>query len=165
MRNSWTECVFQLNNRTPVNTIWKMIKNISGKVQCPAIKQLENKWEHNYQHTRDREYAGRKNCTQSGKNITLEQNSLMMKIYNTQFSVRELLDCLQKAHDTAVGPCDIHYQILKQMPYQTLEVLLDIYNEIWNCGVFPSQWREATIIPIPKQEKFPPILVIAVQLQ
>jgi len=39
------------------------------------------------------------------------------------------------------------------MPEQSLEVLLDIYNEIWNSGDFPSQWREASIIPIPKAGK------------
>ena len=39
------------------------------------------------------------------------------------------------------------------MPEQSLEVLLDIYNEIWNSGDFPSQWREACIIPIPKAGK------------
>jgi len=67
--------------------------------------------------------------------------------------MRELLHSLEKAHDTVVGPDDIHYQILKQMPEQSLEVLLDIYNEIWNGGDFPSEWREATIIPIPKAGK------------
>jgi len=40
------------------------------------------------------------------------------------------------------------------MPEQTLEVLLRIYNEIWNGGDFPSQWREATIIPTPKAGKY-----------
>ena len=64
--------------------------------------------------------------------------------------MRELLDSLKKAHDTVIGRYDIHYQILKLMPEQTLEVLLYIYNAIWNGGDFPSQWREATIIPIPK---------------
>ena len=39
------------------------------------------------------------------------------------------------------------------MPENSLEVLLDIYNEIWSGGDFPSQWREATIIPIPKAGK------------
>jgi len=67
--------------------------------------------------------------------------------------MRELVDSLKKAHDTAAGPDDIHFQILKQMPEQSLEVLLDIYNEIWNGGDFPSQWREAIIIPIPKAGK------------
>ena len=67
--------------------------------------------------------------------------------------MRELLDSLKKCHDTAVGPDDIHYQILEQIPEQSLEVLLDIYNETWNGGDFPSPWRVATIIPIPKAGK------------
>ena len=50
------------------------------------------------------------------------------------------------------------------MPENSLEVLLDIYNEIWSGGDFPSQWREATIIPIPKAGKISQILVITVQL-
>ena len=90
--------------------------------------------------------------------MTLEQNPINFtskndEIYNKKFSIRELLDSLKKAHDTAVGPDDIHYQILKQMPENSLEVLLDIYNDIWSGGDFPSQWREATIIPIPKAGK------------
>ena len=71
--------------------------------------------------------------------MTLEQNPINFtskydEIYNKKFSIRELLDSLKKAHDTAVGPDDIHYQILKQIPEKSLEVLLDIYNEIWNGG-------------------------------
>ena len=34
------------------------------------------------------------------------------------------------------------------MPENSLEVLLDICNEIWS-----GEWREATIIPIPKAGK------------
>jgi len=39
------------------------------------------------------------------------------------------------------------------MPEISLEVLLDKNNEIWSGGDFPSQWRGATIIPIPKAGK------------
>ena len=31
--------------------------------------------------------------------------------------------------------------------------LLDLFNDIWDDGVFPPGWREATIIPIPKPGK------------
>ena len=90
--------------------------------------------------------------------MTLEQNPINFtlknyEIYNTNFSIRELLDSPKKAHDTAVGPDDIHYQILKQIPQNSLEVLLDIYNEIWNGADFSFQWREATTILIPKAGK------------
>jgi len=63
----------------------------------------------------------------------LEQNPLDFSSENNEnhnhnISVRELLDSLNKA----------------------FEVLLDIYNEIRNGADFPSQRRQATIIPIPK---------------
>ena len=81
-----------------------------------------------------------------------------MEDYNAPFKMGELVDSLKKYHDTAVGPDDIHYQILKHLPECTL---LNIYNQIWDGGDFPTEWREATIIPIPKPgKKIPPIRTI-----
>ena len=36
--------------------------------------------------------------------------------YNNLFSIEKLTDAISKAHDTAVGPDDIHYQMLKHLP-------------------------------------------------
>ena len=52
-----------------------------------------------------------------------------------------------------MGPDDIHYQILKHLPDISLNALIDLFNDIWDDGVFPPGWREATIIPIPKPGK------------
>ena len=52
-----------------------------------------------------------------------------------------------------MGPDDIHYHILKHLPDISLNALLDLCNDIWDDGVFPPGWREATIIPIPKPGK------------
>ena len=66
----------------------------------------------------------------------------------------QLSSCLtQESHDTAVGPDDIHYQFLKHLPEESLQLLLDIFNNIWETGIFPDIWREAIIIPIPKPGK------------
>ncbi len=48
---------------------------------------------------------------------------------------------------SAPGPDDIHYQILKDLPDPSLNVLLHIFNNIWDTGTFPDWWKEATIIP------------------
>ena len=73
--------------------------------------------------------------------------------YNLQFTSSELLDALHKSHDTAAGPDDIHYQILKHLPNRTLETLLHILNDIWITGKFKKDWSKATIIPIPKPNR------------
>ena len=40
--------------------------------------------------------------------------------YNNPFSLDELTDAISKSHDTAVGPDDIHYQMLKHLPNDAL---------------------------------------------
>ena len=57
--------------------------------------------------------------------------------YNVLFTIRELCDVLKKSHDTATGPDEIHYQLLKHLPRDSLTVLLDIFNDIWASGEIP----------------------------
>ena len=73
--------------------------------------------------------------------------------YNLPFKLSELKNSLDKSHDTTAGPDDIHYQILKPLPSDALETLLNIMNEIWRTGKFPEDWHKAVIIPIPKPGK------------
>ena len=43
--------------------------------------------------------------------------------------------------------------MFKTLTLTSLSVLLDIFNDIWQSGDFPSSWREALVIPIPKPGK------------
>ena len=58
-----------------------------------------------------------------------------------------------KSHNTAVGPYEIHYEFLKQLPSYSLDFLLQAFNEVWVSGKFPTSWKQATLIPIPKPGK------------
>ena len=73
--------------------------------------------------------------------------------YNLPFKLSELKNSFDKSKDTTAGPDDIHYQILKHLPSDALETLLNIMNEIWRTGKFPEDWHKAVIIPIPKPGK------------
>ena len=73
--------------------------------------------------------------------------------YNIAFTFSELVDAIKISHDTATGPDEIHYQMLKHLPENSLSTLLYIFNTIWTTGVFPEGWRLATVIPIPKPGK------------
>ena len=39
--------------------------------------------------------------------------------------MQELTDAISKSHDTGVGPDDIHYQMLKHLPIEALNTLLE----------------------------------------
>ena len=64
--------------------------------------------------------------------------------------MQELITSLHNAHDSATGPDNVHYQMLKHLPDSSLAALLNIFNNIWQTGEFPSAWQQAIIIPIPK---------------
>ena len=70
--------------------------------------------------------------------------------YNGCFTLGELKEAIQKSHNPTVGPDEIHYEFLKQLPWRSLDYLLAALNEIWESSKFSESWRVATIIPIPK---------------
>ena len=76
-------------------------------------------------------------------------------IYNKDFNLDEFVEAIQLSNDSATGPDEIHYQMLKHLLDTSLETLLNIFNYIWTTGEFPDDWQNATIIPIPKPGKDP----------
>jgi len=65
-------------------------------------------------------------------------------MYDNLFSVDELWDAILKSHCSAVGPHHIHYQMLKHLPPNAVNTLLQALNNIWFAGNFPPSWRTYT---------------------
>ena len=73
--------------------------------------------------------------------------------YNQPFTLVELFAALSRCSSTSAGPDDVHYDMLKHLPFACLSTLLVLYNAIWLGIVFLSSWRKAVVIPIPKPGK------------
>ena len=73
--------------------------------------------------------------------------------WHKKFTMRDLKRSLKKSNNSSPGPDQIHYEILRHLPIETLHILLDIINETWKSDTFPESWREALIISIPKPGK------------
>ena len=73
--------------------------------------------------------------------------------YNKKFTLRDLKRSLKKSNYSSPGPDQIHYEILRHLPIETLHILSDIINETWKSDTFPESWREALIISVPKPGK------------
>ena len=43
--------------------------------------------------------------------------------YNSPYNLDELKEAISKSHDTATGPDEIHYQMLKHLPPRSLEAV------------------------------------------
>ena len=89
--------------------------------------------------------------TEEKKNLNFKTHEQLP--YNRRFRLRDLKRSIKKAKDTSPGPDDIHYKLLKNLPDETLKLLLNLINKYWDSQTFPESWREAALLPIPKPGK------------
>ena len=167
-RKSWREYISKLNSTTSIKKTWDMIRKISGKHGSTPVKHLQTNNEKadtkedianllaktfskkSSSENSSPEFRQFKEKTEK-KKMNFKSNN--KESYNKDFTPKELKNALKKAHDTAVGPDDIHYQMLKHLPLTCLSILLSIFNKVWETGVFPLSWREAIVIPVAKPGK------------
>ena len=167
-RDSWKQFVSSINNRTPMNKIWNMINRIKGRKNSSTVKHLSvgNNLiteKTDIANTLAEQLAYNSSSDQCSdrflKHKRIEEKKKLNfsssndEYYNKVFSEDELKSSLNRTHDTAEGPDRIHYQLLKHLPAESMSLLLDIYNYIWQTGDFPECWNEAMVIPIPKPGK------------
>ena len=168
-RSSWKQYVSKLNMRSSVKKTWDMVRKISGKsLSSPNVyiekpdgsktinkgdiaNTLADEFEKNSSTKHYSEAFQKVKSSKEKEKINFHSKNL--ESYNAPFNIDELRDSLDKANGTATGPDDVHYQFLKHLPEESLLVLLDCFNDIWETGIFPDSWREATIVPIPKPGK------------
>ena len=145
-RNTWKSYVSKLNYKTPIKKVWNMIRKISGKTKSPSYTHLNTSRETKATSKEDiantfgetfLKNSSSRNYLEKFKNVKKQQEknkinfkSLNNEEYNNHFNLLELKDAIQKSHDTATGPDEIHYQMLKHLPENALSTLLHIFNDI-----------------------------------
>ena len=171
-RRSWRSYVSKINHKTPIKKVWDMIRKISGKTKSPSYTHLNHPVAETKSTTKFdiAEILGEtflnnsssRNYSEKFQKVKNEQEKIKLNFkltnteeYNNLFNFDELLEAINQSHDSATGPDEIHYQMLKHLPESSLQALLSIFNNIWTTGEFPEDWRLATVIPIPKPGKDP----------
>ena len=165
---SWQEFVKTITSRTLSSEIWRKVRALKGTPPRRRIilKDLIN----NNVITQEEEladifalqYSRRSNNSYADATFTAHKRaSEQYKIsfphsqeeqYNRDFTIRELQRAISTTTSKSPGPDNIPFEFYKQMsPEQQLK-LLKFYNYIWDSGL-PHQWRESTVIPLPKPGK------------
>ena len=70
--------------------------------------------------------------------VKIKFQSKNTESYNQHFSIAELKESLNKAHNTVVRPDKIHYQFLKELPEPSTNFLLQIFYDLLDRGYIPK---------------------------
>ena len=167
-KSSFKKYISKINNKTPMNKVWKMIKKLKG-THKETFKHILRE-DGSFAETKTdiaNEIATTLSKNSSSENynkifkqnkkrdekIELQFSSNNSELYNKKFTTAEIKTCLSELSLTAAGPDKIHNNILTHLPQESIDHLKDIFNNIWEKQLFPDSWRKATIIPIPKPHK------------
>ncbi|KAK2716027.1 hypothetical protein QYM36_010559 [Artemia franciscana] len=71
------------------------------------------------------------------------------------FTIDELETAIKKIRPGAPGPDQIHSLMLKSLPEEAKNILLNLFNKSIKEGYTPKEWRKTSIVPIPKTGKDP----------
>ena len=167
-RDSWKNFCSKLSFKTDTRKVWKIVNKIKGRNNQDVVKCLKVDGDIV---TSEKEVANILADTihrnSSSEHYSADFQSIKRKAeskpcsfpvdngqdYNVLFSLDDLVDAIAKSNNSAPGPDEIHYQLIRHLPADSLKVLLSLFNYIWSSGCFPSSWREAVVIPIPKPGK------------
>jgi ribonuclease HI len=166
-RASWRDYVSTLNASTPLQTVWNKIKRIQGSPPSCIPGLTRGGTVTTDPHEVSELLAS--TFEEVSSSIGYDERFLRLKeaeerhpvdfplsrgeSYNDPFSMDELEKALSSAHDTSPGADCIPYAFLRHLNTDAKEWLLALYNRIWATGMYPSPWRDAIVIPIPKPGK------------
>lgn len=162
---SWKKFVEQFSSETPSSVVWKNVRKISANSQSihiPTVihnnklisddKEKANILAASFQH-----YSSNENYPASFSDFKSTQEAQPIAFspdnsepYNAEFTMTEFNKVLKNLKNSAPGPDHVHNLMLQNLPDDMRRKLLELLNTFWKTGFFPEQWRNAIIIPIPK---------------
>lgn len=167
-RDTWNQYTTTITPDTEVKTVWKKVKAVSSintsntitSIQTESGSITENPTEiantiatHFEKVSNSNNYDPTFLQTKNNKELNIDFTTEVDPDYNLPFSVKELNDALQQSKIGAPGPDTISNDMLKNLTPEMKEILLKLYNKLWNRNTYPESWKEAMIVPIPKPNK------------
>ncbi|KAL4113976.1 hypothetical protein QTP88_017519 [Uroleucon formosanum] len=165
---SWKDFTSSINHDIDPSTLWKKIRSLKGYKShlCPDRLSDNNTF---YDSPVNIAEAFAQSFKTNNSNLNYSDKFLSFKnayppisnlvpssnehSFNLPLNLKELLTVLQNSKSKSPGPDNIPNAFIQNLPEKGVTTLLQIFNSIWSQGVFPNQWRNATVIPIPKPNK------------
>ncbi|KAG6453577.1 hypothetical protein O3G_MSEX008208 [Manduca sexta] len=138
----WRNMCSSICESTTVSEVWRRLKWLKGCKQptCHVDKSV----------------ASRLLCNLSPDYVS--PNSPVFTSVNLQLecpiNISELKACI-KNKDTSPGIDNISYSMIKKLPENGIDILVQLFNQFLVSAFVPIQWRKISIVPIPKPGRDP----------
>lgn len=148
-REAWKKFCSDLNKNTKITDIWNQIKKIKNCVKEQSSPLVEGDWLEIFINTISPLIPQ--------ENIETPLDNEPENELTKKFNMAELERCIKKNKNSAPGIDKIHYPMISNLPMVGKQMLLSIYNNIWQTGEIPQDWKKYLIVPILKPHKDPKI--------
>ena len=166
-KNSWSIFISSINSKTPLSLVWKKIRKIAGKYipsQPPVLKingtniadtkvVADTFADHFANISRKADDKPHADFRRREEQRPIDFTPSREEAYNLPFTRQEFDAALSNCTDSAPGPDDIPYVMVKHAPDNTKIFILSIINRIYREHVFPTVWELAKVLPFVKPGK------------
>ena len=166
-KNCWSIFLSSINAKTPLILVWKKVRKISGKFvpSKPPVLKINNEKIAEPQVVADTMANHFAEVSKKDDNKPFAEyrrkeeekqinfTSLREESYNLPFSMREFESALASCKESAPGPDDILYCMVKHAAENTKVFILSIINRIFIEHCFPFIWETLRILPFVKPGK------------
>ncbi len=161
-RQSWRDYISSINSSTPASLLWTQIRRINRKCPYDPISAIKNAngelttspdsiaetFAEHYYKTTQLNTPVTQILPIHTTDICPHEESL-----NSPIRLDEVIKAIRHQKNSAPGPDRIHPMMLKKLSRENYQAITHLFNHIWDKHDFPTQWREAHIIPIKKPNK------------
>ena len=169
-KQSWREYVASINCNTPMATVWKKLRKMTGKYSAgrlPCIKvggniemdsnKVADALAGNMAFISSTQYyePNFQNIKTVRESRDLQFTNKEHQAYNEPIRVSEIYAALKSSKNTAPGEDRVHYMMIKNISDTAMNFLLHIFNKVWLEYSFPQLWKKALVIPFLKPNKDP----------
>ena len=168
-KGSWKKYISDININTPSQKIWKRIMKMTGKFKAsppPLLINSDGTLSQDPEITANlfanafASVSGVENYPSAFRNFKERQEMAGVNfethnhlVYNEPFSIHEFYAALSETAETSPGFDRITYSMIKNSHKILQKYILKLFNRIYSENYFPTDWKLAIIIPIPKPNK------------
>ena len=147
---------------TPSGSVWKKIRSLKSGVYTDSMPiVVDNELIANPIETADLFVEHLQKTSQSGKHCSLDDFEEKLKEmsvkneddYNKDVTFNEVKYALSSSQDKSPGIDDIPNSLLRSLPDSVLIELVYLFNQSFNTGCIPEEWKTGVVIPILKSGK------------